>query len=151
MQRSFTHNQPLRAFLYLLFFVFYSSLSSIYPLLPPLFGLLLLLFARATSRRGNALFVFFVSLSLLVFEANFGYLLFSTLIYFYLVEKFVLPKIEQNFSCEACIKFSYVFLAYIGYFLFMTLFANIFLLEMPLLTYYVIYYILIEFLILSFL
>lgn len=151
MQRSITHNQPLTALLYLLLFIIYSSLSSIYPLLPPLFGLLLLLFSRAMSRRGNSLFVLFVSLSLLVFEANFGYLLFSSILYFYFVEKFILPKIEQNFSCEACIKFSYVFLAYIGYFLFLSLFANIFLLEMPSFSYYIIYYILIEFLIVSFL
>ena len=151
MQRSFSHNQPLVALLYLLLFIFYSSLSSIYPILPPLFGLLLLLFIKAMSRSGNSLFVFFVSVALLVFEANFGYWLFSTLIYFYLVEKFVFPKIIQNVSCDACINFSYVFLAYIGYFLFLLLIGNTFLLELPSLSYYVIYYIIIEFLIVSFL
>jgi len=149
MQRSITHNQPLAVFLYLLAFIYYSSLSSIYPILPPLFGLLLLLFSKAMSRSSNILFILSISLALLVFEANFGYLLFSSIIYFYLLEKFVLPKIEKNFSCELCIKFSYILFAYIGYFLFLALFSNIFMLEMPLLSYYIIYYILVEFFIVS--
>lgn len=151
MQRNLANNQPLKILFYVLAFGVYSSLSSIYPLLPPLLGVLFLLFAKSISRSGNSLFIISISLCLLIFEANFGYLLFSTLIYFYLILKFVLPKIEQNFSCEMCVKFSYIFLAYIGYSLFLVLFANIFLLEAPSLSYYVIYYMIIEFLIVSYL
>jgi hypothetical protein len=110
-----------------------------------------LLFSKSMSRSGSPLFIFATFFCLLVFEANFGYLLFSTLIYFYLVLKFVIPKIEQNFSCEVCIRLSYIFLAYVGYYLFLVLFANIFMLEIPSWSYYIIYYILIEFLIVSFL
>lgn len=149
MQRNLTHNQPLSVLLYVVAFGVYSSLSTIYPLLPPLLGVLLLLFSRAISRSGNSLFILATSFCLLIFEANFGYLLFSTLIYFYLVLKFVLPKIEQNFSCEMCISLSYVLLAYLGYYLFLVLFGNIFLLEIPSISYYIIYYIIIEFLIVS--
>lgn len=148
MQRSISDNQPLASLFYVLLFVVYSSLSSIYPLFPPLFGVLFLLFSRALEKRDSIL-VLFLSVCLVIYEANFGYILFSSIIYFYVVQKFLMPKIKQNFSCSSCIKFSYVFLAYVGYFLFLTLLANIFLLHVPSVSYYIVYYIIIEFLIVS--
>jgi len=148
MQRSIPNNQSLAPLLYVGLFIIYGSLGAIYPILPPLFAVLLLLFARALDKK-NSVAIFFVSLSLVIFEANFGYMLFSSIIYFYIVQKFIMPKIEQSFSCASCIKISYVLLAYIGYFLFLTLLANIFLLEAPNFSYYIIYYIVIEFFIVN--
>jgi hypothetical protein len=86
---------------------------------------------------------------LLIFEADKGYLLFSSIIYLTLVYKFILPKITTNFSCASCIKISYVLLSYLGFFIFSLLIANIFLLPIPSVNYYIIYYIVIEFLIVS--
>lgn len=148
MQRSISTNQSLAPALYLVLFVIYSSLSSIYPLLPPLFALIFVLFSGAMDRE-ETLSMLVASLCLVVYEANFGYILFSSIIYFYLIKKLLIPKIEQSFSCVACIKISYVLLAYIGYFLFLTLFSNIFLLSTPEINYYIIYYIVIEFLLVS--
>ncbi len=148
MQRSLTHQKPLTLFAYIFFFIIYESLSSIYLFLPPLLAVLFVLFAKAL-KSGNTISVLLVSLCLVVFEAENGYLLFSSIIYFSLVYKLLLPKLNKNFSCKSCINISYVLLAYLGYYLFCTVLANIFLLPMPSISFYIIYYIVIEFFIVS--
>ncbi len=144
MQRSLSHQNPLITLLYVVGFIFYSSLSSIYPMLPPMFAVLLVLFSRALAEK-DTLYIALLSLCLVVFEANYGYTLFSSIIYFYIVYKFILPKISQSFSCTWCVRVSSVILAYVGYFLFLSLISNIFLLPCPNLSYYIVYYIVIEF------
>ena len=148
MQRSITNQKSLTPFLYVLLFIIYEGLSSIYLFLPPMFAVLFLLFTRAIKRE-DTVAIFLVSFCLLVFEADKGYLLFSSLIYLTLVYKFIIPKIITNFSCVSCVKISYVLFAYIGFFIFSLLIAKIFLLPIPSINYYIIYYIVIEFLIVS--
>jgi hypothetical protein len=128
--------------------VLYEGLSSIYLFLPPLLGVLFFLFIRAFKKE-DLLSIILVVFSILVFESENGYLLFSTVIFFALTLKFILPKIEQNFNCSVCVKVSIVLLAYIGFYFFSSILASIFLLPMPSIDYYVIYYIVIEFLIVS--
>jgi hypothetical protein len=148
MQRSISNQKPIVPIFYIVLYVLYSSLGTIYPFLPPLFSVLFVLFSRAFDR-DDTIAIFLISFCLLVFEANYGYLLFSSIIYFYICYKFIMPKIKQNFSCNFCIKISYVLLSYFGYFAFLTLVANIFLLESPEINYYIVYYIVIEFFIVS--
>ncbi len=148
MQRNLFNKNPLITLLYVVVFILYSSLSSIYPILPPLFALLLVLFSRALERE-ETFHIVLLAFCLVIFEANNGYILFSSIIYFYLIYKILLPKIYQNFSCLSCVKISSVFLAYIGYFLFLSLVTNIFLLPTPNINYYVIYYMVIEFFLVS--
>lgn len=144
MQRSLSHQNPFITLLYVVVFVLYSSLSSIYPMLPPMLAVLFVLFSKALAQK-DTLYILLISFCLVIFEANYGYMLFSSIIYFYIVYKFILPKISQNFSCLTCIKITSVLLAYIGYFLFFSLIANIFLLPNPDVSYYIVYYIVIEF------
>jgi len=148
MQRSLTYQRTLRPLLYVGLFIIYSSLATIYPVLPPLFGLLFLLFIRAVEQEQFFLLLL-ISFCLLIFEANNSYLFFSSIFYIYTVYKFILPRIEQSFNCYSCIKLSYILLAYIGYFLFLTLISKIFLLPAVNLNYYIIYYIVIEFFLVS--
>ena len=149
MQRSIPHKKSVAdSFIYIVLFVLYESLSSIYLFLPPLFGVLFVLLINALNKNDNIGF-FFVSFCLLIFEVDKGYSIFSSIVYLLFVYKFVLPKLTQNFSCYSCIKISYVLLAYIGFYFFNLLLANIFLLPNPELNYYIIYYIVIEFLIVS--
>ncbi len=148
MQRSIFNQKPLTLFAYIIVFIIYESLSSIYLFLPPLFAVLFVLFARAI-KNDNGVAIFLISFCLIIFEAEKGYLLFSSIIYFALIYKFVLPKLVQNFSCASCIRISYVLLAYVGFFLFSAILAKIFLLPMPSISYYIIYYIVIEFFIVS--
>ena len=116
--------------------------------MPPLFGVLFLLFSRALNKNEN-IYIYLIVFCLVVFEVDKGYPLFSSTVYFLLIHKFVLPKIKQNFSCTSCINISYILLAYFGFYLFSLLLANIFLLSIPELHYYIIYYIVIEFFLVS--
>ena len=143
MQRSITHKNTVELFAYIVIFVLYSSMSSIYLSLPPMLAVLFVLFTRSFKRNDYAS-IFILSFCLIIFEVNHGYMLFSSIIYFYIVCKLIIPKVNQIFSCTWCIKLSSVVMAYIGYFLFLSLMSSIFLLAPPELNYYIIYYIVIE-------
>jgi hypothetical protein len=148
MQRSITDQKPLTPIIYTALFVVYISLSSIYLFLPPMFGVLFVIFSKVLKDE-NSLGIFLVSFCLLVFESEKGYTLFTSVIYFIILYRFIIPKLQQNFSCISCIKFLSIVFVYIGFYLFCLLLANIFLLPLPNITYYIIYYIVIEFLIVS--
>lgn len=148
MQRSISNKNSLSPFIYVALFVIYESISSIYLFLPPLLGILFFLFINSL-KNDDSLSLFLIVFCLLVFESEKGYHLFSVVIYFALIYWYVLPRLEQNFSCEPCIKISIVLLAYIGFYFFGVVLSNVFLAEMPSINYYVAYYILVEFLIVS--
>ncbi len=148
MQRSISNQNPLTPFIYVILFIAYGSLSTIYLFLPPLFAVLFVLFIKALKRE-DSVSIFLISFCLVIYESQMGFPLFSSIIYFGLIYKFVIPKLKKNFSCASCIKVSYVLLAYVGFYLFLSLLSNIFLLPMPAINYYIIYYIVIEFFIVS--
>jgi len=148
MQRSITHKKPLVNFLYIALFVIYESLTSIYLFLPPLFGVLFVFFYKALKDE-DTFFLVLVIFCLMVFEADKGYMLFSSVLFFAIIYKFILPKIIYSFNCSSCIKISFVFMAYIGYYLFLLLLSKIFLTTIPSLNYYIVYYIVIEFFLVS--
>lgn len=148
MQRSISHKNSLAPFVYVAIYLLYSALSGIYLFLPPLLAVLFVLFAQAIKNE-DSLAIVLVSLCLIVFEAENGYVLFSTIIYLSIIYKYVMPKITKNFSCNSCIKLSTVLLVYIGFFVFHSILSNVFLLPMPSIDYYILYYIVIEFFIVS--
>jgi len=149
MQRSITHkNSVADSLLYVILFIIYESLSSIYLFLPPLFSVLFVLMINALNKNDTLSFLF-ISFCLLVFEVDKGYSLFSSIVYLLFVYRFILPRVTKSFNCYSCVKVSYVLLAYLGFYAFNLVLANIFVLPMPSINYYVIYYIVIEFFIVS--
>lgn len=148
MQRSISNQNSLAPFIYVILFIAYESLSSIYLFLPPLFAVLFVLFVDALKKEDSVI-IFLTAFCLVVYESQMGFPLFSSIIYFGLIYKFVIPKLKKNFGCASCIKASHVLLAYIGFYLFLSLLSNIFMLPMPSINYYIIYYIVIEFFIVS--
>ena len=149
MQRSIPNQKSVKDFfLYTALYVLYESFSTIYLFLPPLFGVLFVLLVNALDK-DDTLSVVFISFCLVVFEADKGYILFSSIMFLLFVYKFIIPKIIQNVSCYSCIKASYILLAYIGFYLVNSLISSIFLLPPPSVNYYIIYYIVIEFFIVS--
>jgi len=148
MQRSITNQKSLAPLIYTALFVVYISLSSIYLFLPPMLGVLFVLFSKSLKDE-NSLSIFLILFCLLIFESEKGYILFTSIIYFIILYKFIIPKLQQNFSCIFCIKFLSILLVYVGFYLFCLILSNIFLLPLPNITYYIIYYIVIEFLIAS--
>jgi hypothetical protein len=129
--------------IYVFAFIIYEALSSIYLFLPPLLGVLFILFSNAL-KDDDTLSLLAVSVCLIILEADKGYLIFSTIIFFTFVHKLVLPKLIQNFNCLACIKSFTVIISYIGFYLFSLLISSVFLLPDPGINYYIVYYIVIE-------
>lgn len=149
MQRSITNKKNIKnLFFYILFFIIYESLSSIYLFLPPLFGVLFVLLIKALDN-DDAISVLLIAFCLVIFEADKGYILFSSVIFLLLSYKFILPRLVHNVNCQACMKFLYILVAYLGFYLFNLLFAYIFFIPIPNFTYYILYYIVMEFFIVS--
>ena len=144
MQRSITYPFYIKALALLLLYLFYESLSSIYLFLPPLFGVLFFYFIRALDKQDLSL-LFLVILLALIYEADKGYLFFSSLVYFSFVYKFVLPKLHQLIECRRCMHFIYIVLVYIGFWLFSLLLQQMFVLEFASIDLHVLWYILFEF------
>ncbi len=148
MQRSIINKNPLIAILYFLLFFLYESLTSIYLFLPPLLAFLFVLFTKAI-KDDDLFFSIYIGVFLIIFEADKGYLSFSSIIYFLLIYKFILPKIVQNFSCSFCINIVYVVLSYLGFYIFTLFLEKIFIISIPELNYYIVYYMIIEFFLVS--
>ena len=148
MQRSLSHQISISPIIALPLFLIYESLSSIYLFMPPLLGVIFYLFINAKESE-NIKLLLIVTLMLIIFEAEKGYLFLSTLFYFTFIYQFFIPYLKQNIVCNACLIFIFVFLAYIGYYLFILLLSQIFIFEAPCIDIYVLYYIFIEFLIVS--
>ena len=92
--------------------------------------------------------LFFIIVDILVLEAQKGFLAFTLIIYFLLLELFV-PKIEQSINSKHLRNFLYVLLAYGGYILFSALLSQIFLIPGISVDLYILYYIVFEFFIVS--
>ncbi len=148
MQRSITYPFYLKAITLFLLYLLYESLSTIYLFLPPLFGVLFFYFIRSLDKQDISLLLLVVAL-LLIYEADKGYLFLSSLVYFSFLYKFILPKLEQVIECRRCLHLMYIVLAYIGYWLFSLLLQQVFWLELATIDWYIVWYILFEFLLLG--
>lgn len=148
MQRSISYKNPVTPYLYVVIFLIYTALSGVYLFFPPLLAILFIFFSKALKQEDPVSF-FLILFCLLLFEAENGYALFSTIIYFAFIYRYVIPKITQNLGCAECIKLLTVILIYVGFFIFHSILSNIFLLPTPTINYYIIYYIAVEFLIMS--
>ncbi len=144
MQRSFTYKKILTGFLFTIIFALYQSLSSVYLLFPPLLGVLFFYFIRALEKEDLPRLALVVLL-LLVFEAEKDFLLFSVLVYFTFVYRFVIPRLRIMISCHICLKLIFLVLAYPGYVLFSYVLSQVLWVEAPSVDWHIIYYMFIEF------
>ncbi len=148
MQRSLAYKSALRYALWSLVYAAYVSLGSIYLFLPPLLAVLFFLF-HDSLRRNDSVMLLFIIVDILVLEAQKGFLAFTLIIYFLLLERFFVPKIEQSINSKHLRNFLYVLLAYGGYILFSALLSQIFLIPGISVDLYILYYIVVEFFIVS--
>jgi hypothetical protein len=148
MQRSLSHKISINPIIILPLFLIYESLSSIYLFIPPLLGLVFYLFINAKESDSIKLLLI-ITIMLIIYEAEKGFLFLSTLLYFTIIYHLLIPYLQQNIVCKSCLKFIFIFIAYIGYYLFILLLSQIFIFEAPSIDMYIVYYILMEFLIVS--
>lgn len=144
MQRSISYKNHIKNIALLALFFLYESLSGIYQFLPPLFAVLLILFILNIKNR-NVVNFLYVCIALLIFEAQKGYIAFSSIIYAFILYKVIIVNISNMTNCQSCIKLLVVALSYPGYFLFLTILSNIFILPMPQINFYALYYMLVEY------
>jgi len=144
MQRSFTYKKILTGSLLVLTFVLYQSLSSIYLLLPPMLGVLFFSFINALNKEDLPKLLL-VMLLLLVFEAEKDFLLFSSLVYFTFIYRFVIPRLQIMISCKICLKIILLVLAYLGFILFSYVLSQVLWVEAPSIDWHIFYYMFLEF------
>lgn len=148
MQRSFSYQDVVSRLFLVVLFVFYISLSSMYLLMPPL--LAILFFSYYQSLNKHDLFTLIVvGLMLLTFEAEKGYWIGSSILFFTILSNYLLPKIEQVVRCRICMAAIFVFLAYPGYWMFMWFVNQVLLLSVPAIDWHIWLYMIIEFLVIS--
>jgi hypothetical protein len=144
MQRSFTYQKILKGFGIAIVFGLYQSLSSIYLLLPPLFGVLFFYFIDALKKENLPALALIIVL-LLIFEAEKDFLLFSSLVYFTFVYRFVIPRLEMMISCKICLKALLMTLAYPGFILYSIILNQVLWVELPTVDWHIFYYMFLEF------
>ncbi|MEA3373559.1 MAG: hypothetical protein U9Q62_07705 [Campylobacterota bacterium] len=148
MQRNLTYQTALLGLSYVIAYLIYISMSSIYLFLPPLLGVLFWHYRKAL-RQQNFSYLLMIVAMLLILEVEKGFLLFSSVVYLGLFQYIVVPKLQQYINCRGCLNFIYVALLYLGYLLFSWLIHQVFWMPLPSIDWYIVYYIVIEFLIVS--
>ena len=125
MQRIGTDHRPVETAFWFVLLIVYESLSTIYALLPPLFGLVMAyLYTRQDERTYFLVFAY-----LLFYEANHSHVIFSTWLFAWLFLKFIMPLVEENIVCKRCLHVLAIVISYLGYYLLTELFN--FLLGIP--------------------
>jgi len=148
MQRSFPYQNVISRLFLVGLFVVYISLSSIYLLLPPLVAVLFFAYYNALSRH-DLFGLIIVALMLLIFEAEKGFWIGSTLLFFTVLSRYLLPKLEQLIQCRICIGAIFVALAYPGYWIFVWIANGVLLLPPPAIDWHIGLYMIIEFLMIT--
>ena len=148
MQRSLTYQEGINLFFVLLLYIVYESMTTLYLILPPLFTLLFFYYRKA-SEDENYVLLSFIVIMLLFFEADNGYMLFSSIIYFTLLSRYIMPMLEIVITCEMCLKVLMVILVYVGFYFFSLINSFLFFTEVPDMDSYLFYYMVIEFIIVS--
>lgn len=148
MQRSFPYQNVISRLFLVGFFIVYISLSSIYLLLPPLVAILFFAYYNAFSKH-DLFGLIIVALMLLIFEAEKGFWIGSTLLFFTVLSRYLLPKLEQLIQCRICMGAIFVALAYPGYWIFMWIANGVLLLPPPAIDWHIGLYMIIEFLVIT--
>ena len=118
MRRNRTDKKILRIFFLVIGIVFYISISDIYYLLPPLFGVIYVL---AQERyEANDINAFYWLIPLLIFlETSKGLPFLSTLLFMAFSFKVILPKFRKFFGFSKVFIPFFIIYAYFGYFIFL--------------------------------
>jgi len=148
MQRSFPYQNVISRLFLVGLFIVYISLSSLYLLLPPLLAVLFFAYHDALTK--NDLFgLIIVGIMLLIFEAEKGFWFGSTILFFTVLSRYLLPKLEQLIQCRICMGAIIVALAYPGYLLFTWIANGVLLLPSPSVDWHIGLYMIVEFLVIA--
>ncbi len=148
MQRSLSHQNIIKAATLFILFGIYTAISSIYVIMPPLLAILFFYFIKLFDKNDLSSFLYILAY-LIVYEASYGYLTLSLLLYFLLLYYLLVPTLQKILKCKACIHFLHVLFVYVGFWLYSVVLNTIFWLPLPSIDGLFIFYIFIEFLVIT--
>jgi hypothetical protein len=148
MQRTLLYQNIISRLFLVVLFVGYASLSSIYLLFPPLLAVLFFAYHNALTKHDLFTLVT-IAIMMLFFEAEKGFWFGSTILFFTLLSRYLIPKIEQVIQCKTCMAAIFVVLAYLGYWVFVWFINQLFLLGLPMIDWHIVLYMIIEFLVIA--
>lgn len=148
MQRSITHQNVIGALALYAVFLGYEALASVYLFMPPLLAVLFFYFVKYFDEN-KRLHLLYIVLLLITFDLEKNIMIFGTLLYFSFVYLVIVPRVYLYLECKSCQKLLFSALAYGGFWLFLYLISRLFLLDEPAFdALLLIYYIIVEFLVL---
>ncbi len=114
MRRNSTYQSFVNTSIFLFALVIYNALSSIYIILPPLFGILFLYFAKLFDSKRYYSFIAFIVV-LCIFEADKGFYPGMLFIVYSLVYMFLFHKVIKMFRNVNIFEIFYIPIIYISY------------------------------------
>lgn len=90
-----------------------------------------------------------ISIMFLFFEAERGFWFGSLIIYMLFILNFIVPKIEQYIQCRYCRASIYSLLVYLGYWAFMSFSASLLMMETPMIDWYIVLFMIVDFTIMA--
>jgi hypothetical protein len=148
MQRSISYQNIINRLFLVVLFVAYISMSTMYLLMPPLLAVLFFFYRKALSTHDLFALVSVIFM-LLVFEVEKGFWFGSTIMFFTLMSLYLLPKIEQAVRCKICLAAIYVGLSYPAYWFFVWFINKLLLLNVPMMDWHILLYMIVEFLVIA--
>ena len=143
MQRSIINQETIKLLILLMLFLVYESMTSIYYYLPPFFGAAFVLFIDIADRNNKYLLAPIIAF-LIFFEADKGYLFLSSVVFFYVSYRFVVPGIKNIIGCQKCLVPIFISYTYFGYHLFIQIVSVMFELPVNDFSLIMLYYVFVE-------
>ncbi|KAB0575211.1 hypothetical protein F7P74_03600 [Helicobacter pullorum NCTC 12824] len=143
MRRNSTDKKNLTIFFIVIGIVVYVSISDIFYLLPPLFGVAYILTQEKYESGDFGAFYFLVPF-FIFFEASKGLPFLSTILFMAFSFKVILPKFRKFFGYSRILTPLFILYGYFGYFAFLNFFGAIFDYNVPEFSWILGFYALIE-------
>ncbi len=141
MQRNSIYQTNIRYLFIFVCAVVYESISSIYPCLTPLFGVVFYLILLNMHDEKKVFPLILSFLYIFIFEIDKNFIPFSFLIFFFLYYVFLYEKIERFFVEKNYKIFFHILFAYMGYYLVNIAIDYLFDYNIPNLNYEYVFYI----------
>ncbi len=136
MRRNSFNNRAINP-LYILFALslVYALFSTMFYYLTPLIGVSFYYLIENFDKEYYEIDSFFIFVYVSFMEINNGLFVFSFIAFFLIFHKFILSYIKEIIECNWCLPIIYIFIGYIGYYIFNIFISDIFNLENPDITF----------------
>jgi len=125
MRRSSPDNQYIKISLFSLFLVFYQIMTSVYTFLPLFIGVFFTYIIVNYEDENKRNYIYLIFLYLSFYDLNKGFYLFSYIFLFFIFYNLFVDRIRNFFTCSNCIIVLYVIIAYFGHYIINTFIAYI--------------------------